>query len=343
MIDNIKNKLHSKEYDFLKTDKNLGKNIILLGLGGSYAYGVNKTDGSSDIDIRGVALNSKEDILLGNDFEQVVEMGTDTSIYSFNKILVLFGKSNPNTLEILGLNEGHYLYLSEIGKKLIENRKIFLSKICIQSFAGYASSQFRRLQNKAARLVEQAENEAHILKSINNAKYEFKNRYYPYDDNDIQLYIDKAIQEGYDSEIFMDVNLKHYPLRDWSGMWNEMKAIVSSYNKIGKCNEVAISHNKLGKHMCHLLRLYMMCIDILEKEEVVTYRKDEHDLLMSIRNGEYLDDNRQPIPEFYDILNEYEKRFEYAKNNTSLPDVPDYKRINEFKMYVNERIVRGDI
>lgn len=93
MIDNIKNKLHSKEYDFLKTDKNLGKNIILLGLGGSYAYGVNKTDGSSDIDIRGVALNSKEDILLGNDFEQVVEMGTDTSIYSFNKILVLSMRS----------------------------------------------------------------------------------------------------------------------------------------------------------------------------------------------------------------------------------------------------------
>ena len=35
--------------------------------------------------------------------------------------------------------------------------------------------------------------------------------------------------------------------------------------------------------------------------------------------------------------------FEYAKANTSLPDKPDYKKINEFKMYVNERIVKGDI
>ena len=58
---------------------------------------------------------------------------------------------------------------------------------------------------------------------------------------------------------------------------------------------------------------------------------------------EYLDDNKQPIPAFYDLLNEYEKRFEYAKANTSLPDLPDYKRINEFKMDVNERIVRGEI
>ena len=86
-----------------------------------------------------------------------------------------------------------------------------------------------------------------------------------------------------------------------------------------------------------------MCIDILEKEEIITCRDKEHDLLMSIRNGEYLDINRQPTSEFYDLLNEYEKRFDYAKENTSLPDVPDYKRIEEFKMYVNERIVKGDI
>ena len=86
-----------------------------------------------------------------------------------------------------------------------------------------------------------------------------------------------------------------------------------------------------------------MCIDILEKEEIITYRSAERDMLMRIRNGEYLDENRQPTSDFYDLLNEYEKRFEYAKKNTSLPDVPDYKRINEFKMYVNEKIVKEEI
>ena len=47
--------------------------------------------------------------------------------------------------------------------------------------------------NKAARLTNQSENEAYILKSIHNAKYNFKNRYYPHEDNDIFLYIDKAV------------------------------------------------------------------------------------------------------------------------------------------------------
>ena len=64
---------------------------------------------------------------------------------------------------------------------------------------------------------------------------------------------------------------------------------------------------------------------------------------MSIRNGEYLDENSQPISAFYDLLNEYEKRFDYAKANTSLPDTPDYKRVDEFKASVNEQIVKGEI
>ena len=341
-IEQIKEKLKSAEYDFLRTNENLGSNIILLTLGGSHAYGMDKED--SDVDVRGISLNSKSDILLGANFEQVVDVDTDTAVYSFNKMIQLLTSNNPNTIEQLGCLPQHYFYLSEIGKELLDNRKIFLSQICVHTFGGYASSQLRRMSNKAARLVSQTENESYILKSIDNARYEFRNRYYPFeDDNDLKLYIDKSVQEGYDSEIFMDVRLNHYPLRDWTGMWNEMKTIVSSYNKFGRRNEKAVAHDKLGKHMAHLIRLYMMCIDILEKEEIITYREKEHDLLMNIRNGEYLDGNRQPIPEFYDLLNEYEKRFEYAKNNTSLPEKPDYKRINDFRISVNERIVKGDV
>ena len=339
-IEQIREKVASSQYDFLRNNEHLGSNIILLTLGGSHAYGMDKE--TSDLDCRGIALNSKKEILLSTDFEQVVNTDTDTTVYSFNKMLELLCKSNPNVIEQLGCVPDHYLILTDIGHELIEKRKMFLSQICIHTFGNYANSQLRRLENKSARLVGQKQNEEYILKSIQNARYDFKNRYFPTDQSNIELYIDDSDRERYESEIYMDISLKHYPLRDWAGMWNEMKAIVSSYNKIGKRNEKAISHDKLGKHMAHLLRLYMMCIDILEKEEIITYRSNEHDLLMSIRNGEFLDENRQPIPEFYDLLNEYEKRFEYAKTNTSLPKVPDYKRINEFKMYVNEKIVKGD-
>ena len=337
----IKAKLQSDEYSFLKENPHLKNNIILLGLGGSYSYGTNIEN--SDLDIRGVALNSKSDILTNENFEQFINNETDTTIYSFNKIITLLTNCNPNTIELLGLKPEHYLFTSSIGQELLNNKKLFLSKKAIYSFGGYANQQLRRLDNKAVRLVKQSEKEQHILNSINNAKYTFKERYFTYPDDAINLYIDNAIQEDFDTEIFMDINLKHYPLRDYKSMWSEMNNIIKDYSKIGKRNKNAIEHNKLGKHMMHLIRLYIMCLDILEKGEIITYREKEHDFLMDIRNGKYLDDNKQPISEFFEIIDEYEKKLEYAKKYTELPEQPNYKAIKEFVMDVNERIIRNNI
>lgn len=340
-ISEIKMMLNSSQYDFLRINEHLGKNIILLTFGGSYAYGTN-TD-TSDVDIRGCALNSKEEILTNKNFEQLVNEKTDTTIYSFNKLISLLINCNPNTIEILGCKPEHYFYLSTIGKELIDNRHLFLSKKCIYSFGGYANQQLWRLSNKSARLVSQEEQERHILSSIQSAATTFKNKFALYDDDSIRLYVDKSEREEYDSEIFMDINLKHYPLRDYKGMWSEMNNIVKDYAKIGKRNSHAIERGKLSKHMMHLIRLYLMCLDILENGEIVTYREKDHDFLMEIRNGKYLDENRQPIAEFYEIVEEFEAKMQNAKETTALPENPDYKKIQEFVMSVNERIVRGDI
>ncbi len=337
-LEEIKNKLQSEEYEFLRNNEHLGNNIIILTLGGSHAYGTNNEN--SDLDIRGCALNTKNEILTNENFEQFVNEETDTTIYSFNKLVPLLINTNPNTIEMLGNKPEHYFHVSPIGKELLDNRKLFLSKRAVHSFGGYANQQLRRLDNKAARLVGQSDNEKHILKTIEHASYDFARKYFDMPEDSIKLYVDRAIQDGYDTEIFMDINLKQYPLRDYKAMWAEMQNIVKSYSKIGKRNEKAIEHNKLGKHMMHLIRLYMMCLDILECEQIVTYREKEHGLLMDIRNGKYLDENRQPIPEFFDMVDEYEKRLDYAKENTSLPANPDYKKINEFVASVNERVVK---
>ena len=342
IIENTKKKLKTAQYDFLRTDAHLGGHIILLGFGGSIAYGTNNEN--SDTDLRGVALNSKNDLLgMSNNFEQFVHEESDTTIYSFNKIIKLLINCNPNVCELLGLKPEHYLYLSTIGKELLDNRHLFLSKKCIHSFGGYANAQLRRLDNKAVRLVSQSEREVHILHSIENAAYSFKDKYFQFDDDMIKLYIDKSEQEEYDTEVFMDINLKHYPLRDYKNMWSEMNNIVKEYSKLGKRNANAIEHNKLAKHMMHLVRLYLMCLDILNDGKIITYREKDHDFLMDIRNGKYLDENRQPTAEFFDIVDDLESKLDKAKQTTDLPDNPDYKKINEFVASVNERIVRGEI
>lgn len=340
-IEEIKAKLKSEEYSFLKTDINLGKNVILLTVGGSHAYGTNNE--SSDLDIRGCALNTKRQLLTNENFEQFTNEATDTTIYSFNKLISLLSNCNPNVIEMLGCLPEHYFYLSPIGQELLDNSHLFLSKKAVYSFGGYANQQLRRLENKSNRLVGQSQNEKHILKTIEHASVDFRNKYFSMPEDAIRLYIDSAVQEDFDTEIFMDVSLSHYPLRDYKAMWSEMQSIVKAYAKIGKRNTRAIEHSKLGKHSMHLIRLYLMCLDILENEKIVTYRAKDHELLMDIRNGKYLDSDNQPIPEFFEMVDEFEKRLDYAAKNTSLPDSPDYKKINDFVESVNERIVLGKV
>ena len=78
-INEIKSLIQMPEYDFLRANEHLGSNIILLTLGGSHAYGTNVE--GSDVDLRGCALNAKDEILTNKNFEQFVNEETDTTFY----------------------------------------------------------------------------------------------------------------------------------------------------------------------------------------------------------------------------------------------------------------------
>ena len=340
-INEIKEKLKTADYDFLRSNVHLGGNIMMLALGGSYSYGTN-TPGS-DLDVRGCAVRSREEILLGEDFQQVTDTYTDTTIYSFDKLVRLLSDCNPNTIEILGLRPDHYLYLSEQGRAMIENRSIFLSLRCVSAFAGYAQAQFRRLDNKSGRIASQPVQEEHILGSILRDFAHYNEMYYSHPEDAVKLYIDKAVNPELETEIFADIHLTHYPLRDYKDMIGRMAEVIRDYSRLGKRNKVAITKGKLGKHMMHCLRLYMMCLDILEKQDIITYRSDEHDLLMDIRNGKFLDSQCQPTDEFFDICEDYRKRLEYAAKNTSLPENPDFAKIRQLVLDVNSVAKGGEI
>lgn len=359
MYEKIKEAIKTKDYDFLRTERHLvpgggskytedgaeiGSGIIMLGLGGSYAYGTNIA--TSDIDIRGIALNSREDILAGSlssdHFEQVVNEATDTTIYSVNKIIGLLANVNPNTIEMLGLDDDQYLYLSDEGRMLRDNAHLFLSKKCANSFGGYANAQLYRLTQKSAHSMSQEGLEKHILKTMEFMQTDFTKRYPAMPKDSIKLYIDKSEQENMDTEIFMDVSLHHYPLRDYCGMWNELKNVTSEYTKLGKRNEKALEHNKIGKHMMHLVRLYHMCFDILEEEQIITHRTKDHDMLMEIRNGKYITENNDVRPEFFEMVDAYEKRLQEAIKNTSLPDRPDMKKIVELVSDINLSVIQKE-
>ena len=187
-IEQIFRLLCESEYDFLRENEHLKDRIVLLTLGGSYAYGTNIE--TSDVDIRGCALNSASDILGMTNFEQVVHTATDTTVYSFNRLISLLVSCNPNTIEMLGCKPEHYFVKTEIGKAMIDNRKMVLSQKAADSFGGYATQQLRRLENALARdRLPQEMQEEHMLHAMQSSMKSFRDRYAEFEDGAIRLYV----------------------------------------------------------------------------------------------------------------------------------------------------------
>lgn len=336
----IKEIISQEEYGFLHTNEHLKGRLIFLTFGGSHAYGTSTP--ASDIDIRGCVFNSKADLIGMSSFEQVVDTDTDTTIYAFNKLISLFLNANPNSIEMLGCKPEHYIKFNPVAQEMIDNRKMFLSRRAINSFGSYANQQLRRMQNAVARdALSQAEKERHILGSVKNAMMHFNEKYKNFDEGAIKIYIDKSNKEDLDSEIFIDVDLKKYPLRDYRALWSEMHEVVKVYGKLNHRNNKK-DELHLNKHAMHLIRLYLMAIDIFEQEEIITYRENDLELLAEIRNGKYMNEDGTYQNAFFDLVNAYEERLAYAVNNSSIPEQPDYKRIEEFVISVNERVINGE-
>lgn len=340
-IEQIRELVNGPDYDFIRTNEHAGDKVIFLTLGGSYSYGTNVE--TSDVDIRGCALNSKSDLLGLTNFEQLVDSGTDTTIYSFNKLVKLLLNCNPNTIEMLGCKPEHYFYITATGEEMIRNRKLFLSKRAVNSFGGYATQQLRRLENALARdKLPQAKKEEHILNSMKRAIASFEGRYTAFDHGSISLYTGESDKEGLDVEVFADIALRNYPARDFNSIMNEFANILGTYDKLNGRNRKK-DDDHLSKHAMHLIRLYLICLDILEKGDIITYRGDDLPLLMSIRRGDFQLEDGTYRPEFFEMVTDYERRLDYARKNTSLPDHPDMKKIEEFVMDTNLTAIRQEM
>lgn len=327
-IEEIKNMIQGPEYDFLRNIPHLGNNIVLLGLGGSYAYGTNIE--TSDVDIRGIATRTPRDILTGRDWEQSVNEATDTTIYSLEKMFKLLISCNPNTIEILGLKPEHYLYISPIGQMILDNKNLFLSKKVLNSFSGYAMAQMNRLNNKSGRALEEVQDNE--TRSINKAIVALRK----------DGVVDEMTSAGEDNGNIYMYLVGKYKLENFVKLAQNVLNVHSDYSKSVR-NDKAVDHGKLAKHQMHLVRLFHMALDILERGEINTYREKDHDLLMDIRAGKYLIDGVTPTKEFMETVKYYDNLLKEVANKTSLPANPDINKIQDLLYTINEMVMAEEV
>lgn len=119
-------------------------NIILAGITGSKAYGLDTKD--SDTDIKGIYVSPTDKVLgLGwnSNTTTIDHVNPDWVYHEVQKFMKLAMDGNPTILELLFLED--YTILTDLGKLLVDNRKLFLNNVIRNSYYGYAYSQMRKL------------------------------------------------------------------------------------------------------------------------------------------------------------------------------------------------------
>ncbi|MBC1331800.1 DNA polymerase beta superfamily protein [Listeria booriae] len=312
-MDKYKTAIMSPEYDFLRANADL-ENIAYLVASGSHGYGTNIA--ASDLDLRGFLLEDEHYLLGLHTFEQFEEKETDTVIFGAKKFIKLCAQSNPNVLELLGVEEEDILICSDAGRMVRDNTELFLSKRVEQTFGNYAKAQLKRLQNALVRNDDaKVEKEALVLERLNTQIRRFGDKYSNLDSNALNLRLEN-------NEIVMDLNLQGYPLRDFNGIYTGLQGIVRTFDKT-RSDDSQKELPRLYKHAMHLVRMLVTGRDILEGKGVITKRRAEHELLMAIRSGEMTFD------EIFECVAVLQLEFDRAAKETALPEQVDMKQIEE--------------
>lgn len=123
------------------------QNIILEGITGSKAYGLDTE--TSDTDLKGIYVSPTSKVLgLHGVKETIDHTNPDWTYYEISKFISLALKANPTILEMLYL-EG-YRIITKQGHMLVDNRHLFLSNRIRHSYGGYVFSQARKLNARGS-------------------------------------------------------------------------------------------------------------------------------------------------------------------------------------------------
>jgi len=327
----------------LTTNELLENRVGLLALGGSLAYGTNLPN-KGDIDTRGFVYEPAHQLIGGvANFETFIDTPSDTVLYSFNKIIKLLLENNPNTLEILGCNPEHYFYISSVGQEMIDNTDKFLSKRVFHTFGGYAKMQLERMERAIAHnSLEGRKVTEHLKGSFERALYSFNDRYSSYEKGSISARIVDCDDPDKETDLVLDMCLKGIPIDQVSGMLKEITNIKRLDGQLRHRNRKK-DVESLDKHAMHIIRLLVTGIELMTTGKMRTYRAEEQEMLLSIRQGAFRNADGTYNSSFFDLKNELDTKFELAKKDTVLPDYPNREWVREFMFEVNKKIIEGNI
>ncbi|WP_207423035.1 DNA polymerase beta superfamily protein [Desertivirga brevis] len=343
--------------------------ILLDCISGSKAY--NLALPSSDTDKKGVFILPQGELFGFGKPQQLNNESNDEVYFELRRFLELLLKNNPNILELLSTPEECVIYKHPL-MELIRPEH-FLSKLCLDTFAGYATSQIKKAKglnkkiNKAFELerksvldfcyVVYSNGSVSLKEWLQEQQFRqeecglsklqhFKDVYL--------LYHQSQLKQG---ETFYgivagpgsaDVQLATVPKGiEPLAVMNFNKDAYSIYCRefreywewVRKRNEAryqsTLFHGKSydAKNMMHTFRLLNMAEEIALYKEVRVSR-DDRDFLLKIRSGEF------EYEELIQMVEEKMEKIKVAYEHSQLPLKPDEQYAESLLIQLRESFYR---
>lgn len=354
------------DYETLKASPRL---VLLECLSGSHAYGLQLP--ASDVDIKGVFALPKREFFGLSYTEQVSNATNDEVYYELKRFVDLLCRNNPNILELLNTPADCVRTRHPLMDKL--KPELFLSKLCEQSFAGYAQTQIKKARGLNKKILKPfAEARKSILDfcyvaegqgavplgewlAQRNWKQEdcglaaiahFRDAYalFHSSNNSPDAAQLNGIASGPQAQ---DVSLSSVP-KGWSpaGVMHFNKDGYSVYCReykeywdwVEKRNEEryanTLSHGK-NYDAKNMMHTFRLLHMALEiaQEGKVNVRRPDREFLLSIRRGEF---------EYDELLKRADEKLEEIKTafaKSELPEQPDVARAEELLIEIREQVL----
>ena len=286
---------------------------------GSTVYGTNTE--KSDTDVKGVYIQSNDDIL-GLNYKDFVNVTDDEVYYEIRRFVDLLSSANPSVLEMLFVEDKFVLYCHPSFQILRDNKHLFLTKKCKDSFGGMAIAQIKKakgtdkmmnweksqmvrkepidfctvwVNSKAVSLTDYlTENNLDInrcgLSKIDGMKdcYQlFHSTIYQYEGiqrEGSNHVILSSIPKGEVGLCLLLYNMDAYSAH--CKKYKEYTEWLANRNTSRYVDTLAHGQQVDGKNISHAVRLIETAYDIVNKKDLIVYRPNR-EYLLDIRHGKF--------------------------------------------------------
>jgi len=339
------------------------RHLLLKTISGSRAY--NLALPSSDTDIKGIFVLPQKELYGLSYTDQVANESNDETFFEVGKFIELLCKNNPNILELISVPEQCLLFRHPL--MALVRPEDFLSRLCLDTFAGYAKTQIKKAKglnkkinqsferqrktpldfcyvvrgNGTVPLREWLGTQGFLQADCGLVKLEhFRDAYLVYHRDQAGEDVRGILSGPSANEVQLSQVAKGaaplgimYFNKDAYSVY--CREYLEYWEWVGKRNEEryqnTLSHgqNYDAKNMMHTFRLLNMAEEIALYRRVIVYREDR-EFLLRVRGGGFA------YEELMEMVGEKMIRIEEAYRRSDLPAAPEGRLGEELLVRIRE-------